>query len=132
MRRMILALILAATPVWALDKPMTAAEFDAYSLGKTLYYAVGDKPYGAETYLPDHHVIWAFLGEECKHGIWAEVNGQICFTYDGDSSGPQCWTFFDGAGGLKAHFEGDPQSSDLIEVQQSPEPLNCPGPRVGV
>ena len=132
MRRMILALTLAAAPAWALDKPMTAAEFDAYSLGKTLYYAVGDKPYGAETYLPDHRVVWAFLGEDCKHGTWVETRGQICFSYDGDSTGPQCWTFFTGTGGLKAHFEGDPQSSDLIEGHQSAEPLICPGPRVGV
>lgn len=124
---------LAALPAGAADKPMTPAEFGAYSLGKTLYYAVGDKPYGAETYLPDHRVVWAFLGEDCKNGTWYEAaGGQICFIYDGDDKGPQCWTFYRSGAGLKAHFAGDPAGADLIEVRQSPEPLACPGPKVGV
>ncbi len=126
------ALVLAATAAAAADKPMTAAEFDAYSQGKTLYYAIGGQPYGAETYLPDHRVIWAFLGEACKRGTWYESQGRICFVYEGEGDGPQCWTFFSGATGLKAHFEGDPQAADLIEVKQSDRPLVCPGPRVGV
>lgn len=124
---------LLALPAAAADKPMTGAEFDAYSLGKTLYYAVGSKPYGAETYLPDHKVVWAFLGEDCKRGTWYEdPEGLICFLYEGDSNGPQCWTFYRSAGGLKAHFAGDPAGADLIEVRQSPEQLDCPGPKVGV
>lgn len=133
MRALILALaLLPGTALAAPDKPMTAAEFDAYSIGKTLYYAVGDKPYGAETYLPDHKVVWAFLGQDCKKGSWYEEAGQICFLYEDDDHGPQCWSFFQGSAGLKAHFSGDPVGSDLIEVKQSPKPLACPGPKVGV
>lgn len=125
--------LMIALPAAAADKPMSAAQFDAYSLGKTLYYAVGDKPYGAETYLPNHEVIWAFLGEDCKRGKWyQDASGLICFIYEGDTQGPQCWSFFRAGAGLKAHFAGDPMSQDLIEVKQSPEPLNCPGPKVGV
>lgn len=129
---LILALLALPFAAAAADKPMTAQEFDSYSLGKTLYYAVGGKPYGAETYLPDHKVVWAFLGQDCKKGSWYEQAGLICFVYEGDEGGPQCWSFYKGADGLKAHFAGDPASEDLIEVRQSPEPLACPGPRVGV
>ncbi len=123
---------LPALPVLAADKVMTAAEFDAYSLGKTLYYGVGNKPYGAETYLANHKVIWAFLGQDCKQGSWYEANGLICFVYDGEENHPQCWSFYRSGQGLTAHFAGDPAGSDLIEVRQSPKPLACPGPKVGV
>ena len=132
MRSLALALMVVPLAAAAGDKPMSAAEFDAYSQGKTLYYAVGGKPYGAEQYLPGHKVIWAFLGQACKRGTWYETNGQICFVYEDSTDGPQCWTFQTAAGGLRAHYMGDGAGSDLVEVQQSPEPLICPGPDVGV
>ncbi|WP_127903111.1 hypothetical protein [Solirhodobacter olei] len=128
----LLALTLPALPAPAADKPMSAAEFDSYSLGKTLYYAIGGKPYGAETYLPDHKVVWAFLGQPCKRGSWYEAGGLLCFVYPGDDRGPQCWSFFRAGAGLKAHFAGDPDGTDLIEVRQSDKPLICPGPKAGV
>lgn len=54
----ILALILctlAALPAFA-QSNMSAAEFDAYTRGKTLYYGNGAEPYGAEIYLPNRRV----------------------------------------------------------------------------
>ncbi|MDE3079002.1 MAG: hypothetical protein KGI94_03095 [Paracoccaceae bacterium] len=133
MRRLILLLAFLAGPAAALQqRPMTAAEFDAYSLGKTLYYAVGGKPYGAESYLANRRVIWAFLGQPCKTGYWYPAKDDICFVYDGETHGAQCWRFYAGPNGLSAHFTGDPTTQDLIEVRQSPAPLACPGPKVGV
>ncbi|MFC2968957.1 hypothetical protein [Acidimangrovimonas pyrenivorans] len=126
------ALMLVPLAAAAGDKPMSAAEFDAYSQGKTLYYAIGGKPYGAEQYLPNHQVIWAFLGQECRRGHWYEDKGQICFSYENSGDGPQCWTFFPEAGGLRAHYMGPDSGGDLVEVRQSSEPLHCPGPAVGV
>ena len=117
----------AATPA-----PLTAEAFDAYSLGKTLYYNAGGTPYGAEEYLPDHKVIWAFIGQECKYGRWyVDAQQHICFAYDGDKDPPQCWSFYAQGTGLAAHYEGLPTSTDLIEVQQTSAPLFCPGPKVG-
>ncbi len=127
------ALILALLPLPALaEQAMTGAEFDAYSQGKTLFYATGGQSYGAEQYLPDHRVVWAFLGDECRRGTWYETGENICFVYDDTPDAPQCWTFYQGAGGLSARFQGDAPGSELVEVNQSPEPLVCPGPQVGV
>ncbi|MCE6951873.1 hypothetical protein LAZ29_13135 [Cereibacter sphaeroides] len=112
-------------------EPMSAAEFDAYSVGKTLSYAVGGEIYGAEQYLPHRRVIWAFRGQECAEGSWYEAGGQICFVYEHDST-PQCWTFFREEDGLRAQFQGDPDATELSEVAQSRNPLVCAGPDVGV
>ncbi len=121
-----------ATPGTAQDTPMTASQFEAYALGKTLYYAVGGQNYGAETYLPDHKVIWAFLGQECKRGTWyTDPSNHICFTYDDETLGPQCWSFYATGTGIAAHFDGITSNPDLVEVRQSDKPLICPGPRVG-
>lgn len=125
-----LATLLAATPLRAAE-PMTAAEFEHYAQGKTLYYQSRGIPYGIERYMPGRRVLWAFLDEECKSGHWYEDAGQICFVYEDDPD-PQCWLFFDTAEGLKAQFLGDSESDPLIGVEQSPEPMFCPGPEVGV
>lgn len=123
--------LIAALPAWAADAPMTGAEFDAYSRGKTLTYAVGGTVYGAEQYLPGRRVVWAFSQQECRDGVWYEEDGQICFVYEHDPT-PQCWQFFLDHGGLRARFMADPPGADLIEVDQGTEPLICAGPDVGV
>jgi len=86
MRLLSLALLvsLAALPAPAqTDSPsMTAEEFDAYTLGRTLSYSLQGTPYGIEEYLPDRRVRWAFVGQECQTGVWYERNGNICFLYD--------------------------------------------------
>jgi hypothetical protein len=131
------ALVLAALAVLApaarsAEPPMSAAEFESYVTGRTLTYAArGGAPYGAEQYLPGRRVIWTFLDGACEDGIWYEEAGQICFLYD-FAPEPQCWSFWQGASGLIARFENDPGASELYEVRQSPEPLRCQGPEVGV
>ena len=110
--------------------PMTAAEFEAYVTGKTLFFSSQGQAYGAEQYLPNRRVIWTFLGDECQEGFWYEDQGQICFVYD-FSPDPQCWTFYQGPGGIVARFEDDPTQTTLYEITRSPEPLMCLGPEVG-
>jgi hypothetical protein len=113
------------------ETPMTAAEFDAYATGKTLTYSVGGEIYGAEQYLAGRRVVWAVKGDDCTDGIWYEDAGLICFAYEGLNT-PQCWNFYLGPTGVRAQFVGDGPTSELSEVAQSPAPLSCAGPEVGV
>ena len=130
------ALLLAlglAVPLAAAEpgRPLTAAEFDAATVGRTLYYNSGGLAYGAEQYLPGRRVIWAFMGDDCRKGEWYEQDGFICFVYE-DTPEPQCWTFFKAAGGLTARFRGDPLGLPLVAVEESTEPMQCLGPDLGV
>ena len=121
---------LMALPALA-DTPMSAAEFDAYSLGKTLYYGADGQRYGVEEYLPDRRVRWSFLDGKCKDGLWYEDAGLICFVYD-DNPVPQCWSFYQRpGGGLSARFENAPDTTELYEIEGEGEML-CLGPEVGV
>ncbi len=127
-----LALIFALLPWPALAQtPMTAAEFDAYATGKTLTYARDGAIWGAEQYLADRKVVWAFTAEECRTGYWYDADGQICFVYE-DRNDPQCWYFYRTDGGISARFVADAESSPLAEVAQSAGPLSCAGPDLGV
>ncbi len=123
--------LLLAPPAQAAE-PMTAAEFESYTTGKTLTYAASGQPYGIEQYLTGRRVQWAYLGDECRLGSWYEQGPLICFVYDGPPDGPQCWTFFNEPGGLRARFEGSDLGSELIEVEQTSDPMACPGPNLGV
>ena len=133
MRHLIPAFLMSAVASsgLALDGPLGADDFEAYVLGKTLFYSSQGATYGAEQYLPGHRVIWTFLDGECRHGTWYEAPGQICFVYETDPE-PQCWNFWEGSEGLTARFGNSPGSTELYEVKQSSEPLRCPGPEVGV
>ncbi len=124
-------LTLLASPVTAQDA-MTAAEFDAYTRGKTLTFGnAGQDAYGVEQYQDNQRVVWSFLDGECSNGVWYESKGSICFRYDFDPE-PKCWQFFAEPDGLRAVFMNRPDSSVLYEAQDSQEPLICPGPNLGV
>lgn len=114
-----------------LSLPLSAEAFADRVTGRTFYYNSGGQPYGAEQYLPDHRVVWAFTGDDCKRGRWYDKAGYICFAYEGDP-GEQCWTFHDGPQGLTAYFMGDQTTEPLIASQSSPGPMACMGPDVGV
>lgn len=122
-------LLLGAGTAWS--EPMTAAEFEAYVTGKTLYYGRSGDPYGAEIYHENRRVTWSFLDGECKDGYWYDEGPNICFVYE-DRPDPQCWSFERGANGLIAQFESNPQSEALYEAQDLGEELVCLGPRIGV
>lgn len=110
---------------------MNAEAFDAYTRGKTLYYGSEGSAYGVERYLDNRRVVWSFLDGQCQNGFWYEENGQICFLYE-DRNDPQCWTFMQGANGLIARFENDPEATELYEAQDIGEDMLCYGPDVGV
>lgn len=124
--------LLIALPAMA-QQSMSAAEFDAYTRGRTLTYSFDGTPYGIEEYLPGRRVRWAFVGNECQDGVWYERNGMICFLYDNAPSDEQCWTFQQTEQGLRGVFQGpDGPGTELYEVLDSDEPLTCQGPGVGV
>ena len=65
MTRLSLILCLMLTPpAWAQDT-LSAAEFDAFTKGKTLFYGTLGAPYGAEVYHDNRRVQWSFLDGEC-------------------------------------------------------------------
>lgn len=128
--RIAVLITLVASSVRAADT-MSAEEFERYSTGKTLFYGNAGEPYGAEQYLPGRRVIWTYLDGECQEGIWYEQAGLICFQYERSPDEPQCWSFLLSGSGLTARYENDPAATVLIEVEQSDEPLICPGPKVG-
>lgn len=127
------SLLLAPLPALAEDlgPPMTAEQFDARTVGKTITYSSGGQAYGIEEYRPGQKVVWAFAEGDCREGDWFQQGSQICFDYH-DETGLQCWTFHDSSQGLVALFEGRADGEPLVSLKESPEPLNCPGPDVGV
>ncbi|MGR3550931.1 hypothetical protein [Pseudooceanicola sp.] len=134
MKRFVLSTLVAAFATASLaETPMSAEEFDRYSLGKTFYYGSMGQAYGVEQYFDGRRVRWSFLDGQCADGHWYERDDMICFEYDVDPNlGPQCWTFFAGSGGLVARFQGDPAETTLYEVESAAEPMTCLGPEVGV
>lgn len=130
MRRTALCLALLPQLALAAETPLSGAEFEAYTTGKTLTFASQGQVYGAEQYLPGRRVKWAFTEDICREGIWYEDAGQICFVYDYDPI-PQCWVFWQD-GGLRARFVSTDSGTELHEVSQSSGPLPCAGPEVGV
>jgi hypothetical protein len=134
MKRILLIIGLCATSAMA-ETPMSGEAFDAYTRGKTLTYIEDGQAYGIEEYRPGRRVIWAFDGDECRDGFWWEPEvGLICFSYDNAPDSPQCWHFFEGAGGLRAVFADDePEAGrELYEARPSNRSMICLGPEVGV
>jgi hypothetical protein len=129
-KKWLIPLTLLAWPATA-QTSLTAEAFDAYTLGKTLYYGFDGEPYGVERYLEGRRVIWSFLDGNCKDGIWYEEAGQICFIYE-NRLDPQCWTFSQGPNGLIAQFEDNAEATELYEAQDIGEDMLCYGPEVGV
>ncbi len=132
-RAFALLLLALTTPVRAADtgEPMSAAEFESYTTGHTLYYGFAGQEYGAEQYLPGRKVRWSVLDGKCREGFWYEAGAMICFKYL-DTPTPQCWTFYKIPGGIRARYENEPRANDLYETRKSDEPLLCLGPEVGV
>jgi hypothetical protein len=124
MRHVLVVLLLSATPAIA-EAPLTAAEFEAYTVGRTLTFGSGMEPYGIERYHSGRRVTWAFIGEDCMEGVWFPQGDSICFDYEDDTP-LQCWQFFDAGGGLRAEFMNEPGTSVYYEVRDADIPLICP------
>lgn len=128
----VLALILAILPLQALaDTPLTAAEFEAHVLGKTVTYADSAGVYGIEEYLPDRMVRWSVAPNLCQYGTWYPQDDTICFVYE-DAPDPSCWTFWLQGNALTARQVNSALGSELHEVAANDQGLACPGPDVGV
>ena len=110
---------------------MSAAEFEAFTTGRTLSYAQDGVTSGLEEYREGRRVRWSFLDDECQDGQWYPFEDMICFVYEGIGD-PQCWTFYREPGGLRAVFRNDPGNTTLYQTHASDEPLVCLGPKVGV
>lgn len=123
------ALAMAFVPGLALaETPLSGAEFDARTIGRTLTYAGDGLVWGREEYLKDRRVIWAFEGEPCKYGRWQEPQpGLICFSYDDAPQEQECWRFYDRAGGLVARSELSPEEASLAVVEDSETGMICGG-----
>lgn len=125
--RAALALCLMAAPAWA-ETPLTAAEFEARTAGRTMTYAREGRIWGREQYLAGRKVIWAFEGEDCKYGIWDELApGLICFAYDDAPQEQECWRFYDRQEGLFAQSELAPEAGMLAAMAESDKGMVCGG-----
>lgn len=122
-----LALLQYLTPAIA-DTPLNAEEFDALTLGRTITYGANGQQVGAETYLRNRQVRWAFVREECQSGYWYPEGELICFAYE-DTPVHQCWRFFLQNDELRAEHADD--GGTLFELPLDQE-LVCAGPDVGV
>ena len=130
MLRPILAPFVIPLPALA-ELPMSAHDLDAYPTGKTITWDYGGGLRGQEQYLPGRQVLWAFEADKRLRGTWFEDSGNICFVYENDG-GPQCWRFARDGKRLRAQFMNEPGGRVINEIGQSPDPLRCTGPEVGV
>jgi hypothetical protein len=121
---------LAATPARA-ETPMTAAEFDAFSLGQTLDYRVDGQLYGSEMHLPGRRVRDADVDGPCREGYWFSSGTDICFVYEA-IPGEHCWQFWRDGDGLIARTSDSGPDDPVSEVTIADSPLACAGPDVGV
>jgi hypothetical protein len=128
MRALLLALLLSS-PALA-DDTLTAEDFDALTLGRTMYWAEFGQVYGVEEYLPGRRVRWTALGQDCKLGHWYPQDDLICFKYEDDVA-PDCWTITQGDTGLFARYATNPPEAEPVVVTETTEPMACLGPEVG-
>ncbi|MFZ1470587.1 MAG: hypothetical protein WAT09_16675 [Paracoccaceae bacterium] len=110
-------------PPLANDPPLTADEFDAMTLGKTMDTHSSGGSYGVEKFLPGKRSIWEDA-RGCMYGTWEQVGNQICFTYEDDPANPDCWTYHARGDALKAWYFGD-RSNEPIMLYPSDLPMTC-------
>ncbi len=127
-----IAVVLGLTGPAAADAPMTGAEFEALSEGRTLHFSLGGAPFGSEAFKSGRRSVWRFPDGTCAPGSWREHGGAICFVYDGDP-GEQCWLFRREGGGVVAYFieDGAPDEEPVVLERVDRAPLACRGPDVG-
>lgn len=136
MRAAMLILSLMATTAGAetaMTTPMSLAEFEAFSTGKTLVYAEGGTVIGSEQHLPGNRTLDADLGGPCTEGEWFADGEAICFVYAA-YPGTHCWLFWREGGGVMARTAGAQTAEadgPIYSVTASDAPLDCL-PDVGV
>lgn len=128
--RAALLLLLLTAPALA-QTPMSPAEFEAWSTGKTLSYSLGDTLLGAEAYFPGRRVRDADTGGPCIDGSWHAQGDAVCFVYPA-RSGTHCWSFWRDGDAVFARPLGAATDDPAQRVTEAATPLSCPGPEVGV
>lgn len=128
MKHLVLFLALAA-PAKA-ETVLTPADFEAFAQGSTVYFSRHGKPYGAEQYLRNRKVIWAFADGTCEFGEWFPDGDRLCFQYEHQSS-PLCWNYLQTDAGKVVRVVGDDPENDLLVAGQDREHLKCAAPNVG-
>lgn len=123
--------LLALLPGAALAEQMDGAAFERMVTGKTITFSREGQVVGREEYRPGRRVIWQAEGQDCQYGQWFEDSGAICFVYD-DGDGPVCWKLEHSDGQIRARSMRFPDEPPLVSTGQSPAPIACPGPAVGV
>jgi hypothetical protein len=126
MRALVLVLLAGAAQSQTL---MTAEEFEAWSTGQTLDYAIDGQYWGSEMHLPGRQTLDADAGGPCLEGLWYPQGDAICFVYDG-IEGEHCWHFRRDATGIRAEILGNPDAPPA-RVTLAEDPLVCQGPEVG-
>jgi hypothetical protein len=121
-------LILFACPALA-ETPMTAAEFEAWSTGKTLTYSISGSLWGSEAHQAGRSTMNETDDGTCEPGRWFPRGDDICFAYQ-TAPGPYCWRFLRDGDQVLAH-DADDDTSPLFSVTVSDAPLSCL-PAVGV
>jgi hypothetical protein len=124
------ALCLAAQAASA-QTPMSPDEFDAWSVGRTLDYAVDGEVYGSESYFPGRRVLDADLGGPCVEGTWHADGDAVCFVYP-LREGTHCWLFWREGDAVLAKSRTAAPEDPAQTVTEAASPLSCPGPDVGV
>lgn len=128
--RITFLLALLACPAGA-ETPMSPDEFDAWSTGKTLDYAVGGVVLGAEAYFPNRAVRDADTGGPCLDGTWHAEGDAVCFVYPA-RDGTHCWLYWRDGDAVFAKPLASAPDDPPQRVIEAATPLSCPGPEVGV
>ncbi|NHB76686.1 hypothetical protein [Rhodobacter calidifons] len=130
MRVGILVWLLTAQPL-AAQTLMTAEEFDDWSRGKTLDYAVDGQILGSETYFAGRRVRDADRGGPCIDGSWFADGEAICFVYPA-IAGVHCWHYWREGETVVAQPLSAAPDTPPQQVTEASAPLACTGPDVGV
>ena len=121
--RLLSALILLATPALA-ETPMTAEEFEALTLGRTVQWTRSGQLYATEHYLAGRQLQWAYPDEPCKTANWYPQGDAICFRYD-PAADTVCWEMTRSETGFLARYTANPPDASPVEVTFTAKPLAC-------
>jgi hypothetical protein len=128
--RQLVFLALIATTAQA-ETPISPAEFDAWSTGKTLDYSLDGVVLGSEAYFPNRTVRDADTGGPCLDGTWHAERDAVCFVYPA-RVGTHCWRYWrEGNSVFAKPLDAAPEDPAQL-VTEAATPLTCPGPQVGV
>jgi len=120
---------LIAAPAGA-QTPMSVAEFEAWSTGKTLVYALNGVVIGSEQHLPGRQTLDSDLGGPCVDGVWFAQGDAVCFVYAA-YEGTHCWRFWRDGDLVMASPLGAAADDEAYTVTLDASPLDC-SPQVGV